>query len=452
MQQKVFFAAFLFLGLALAADCQPGPITLAPGTPLPVQLPSHLPMKAGEAIRGELMYPVYQDNELVLPAHTVIGGTVVSLKPDHSRRVTARLRADFTPFHTPVVRFDSIIAPDGSQIPIATVEATDGAPIYRVVRTPTPQGGIIGQYFRIALQYVDNTIQAVIGPDKADRLMQFIYSQLPYHPERIQKGTAWTVETASPLTISPMAARPAIPPAKPSRFRLLRTKTLTSDAVAATTGSRPTWILQAYLNDAIISETSKANQPIHATVAEPVLNPDGSVAVPTGAVLTGTVTQAKPSRHFDRAGVLRFSFSEIKLPGQEMQQVRASLAGADTAGGKQLDMNSEGEMQPKQQDKILIPALLVLMASRPFDHDHGDHMAGKDATASSGIGLITLIVGTAARQPNFAIGVGMYSAAVSVYPRYFGKGAKVEFPKDTRIVIQTTPTRSVSLKPDAPQP
>lgn len=74
-------------------------------------------------------------------------------------------------------------------------------------------------------------------------------------------------------------------------------------------------------------------------------------------------------------------------------------------------------------------------------------MAGKDATASSGIGLITLIVEVAAQQPNFAVGIGMYSAAVSIYPRYFGKGAKVAFPKDTRIVIQTTATRSVSLKP-----
>ena len=404
-------------------------------------------MRAGEAIRGELMYPVYQNNELVLPARTVIGGTVVALKPDHNRRVAARLRVDFTPFHTPIVRFDSIIAPDGTSFPLATVEATDGAPIYRVVRTPAPQGGIIGQYFRMALQYVDNILQAVIGPDKADRFTQFIYSQLPYHPERIQKGTAWTVETASPLTISPLQAPSPDPEVRPSRFRLLRTRTSTSDAADASTGSRPTWILQAYLNDAISSETSKANQPIHATVAEPVLNPDGTVAVPTGAVLTGTVTQAKPSRHFDRVGTLRFRFSEIKLPGEEMQQVRASLAGADTADGKELNMNSEGEMQPKQQDKILIPALLILMASRPFDREQGDPMAGKDATASSGLGLITLIVGIAARQPNFAVGIGMYSAAVSIYPRYLGKGAKVAFPKNTRIVLQTTPTHSVSLKP-----
>lgn len=409
-------------------------------------------MKAGQPIRAELLYPVYQDNELVLPAHTVVAGKVVSLDPDNKRRARARLRADFTPFHKPIVEFDSIIAPDGSQTPIKTVEGTDGAPIYKLVRTSTPQGGFIGQYWRIGFGYLDNIIQAIIGPNKGDRFLQFIYSQLPFHPERIQKGTAWTVETSEPLTISPLAAPATVAEAKPSRFRLLRPKTLTPDAVAADTGQRPTWILQAYLNDAMSSESSKPSQTIHATVAEPVMNPDGSVAVPTGAVLTGTVTQARPARHFDRAGVLRFSFTEIKLPGEEAQRVRATLTGADTAGGQQLNMNSEGEVQPKPQDKILIPALLVLLAARPLDSDGGHHLFRKDGAASSGLGLISLIVGTAAQQPNLAIGIGMYSAALSVYPRYFGKGTTVAFPRDTRIVIQTTATRSVSLKPNAQQP
>lgn len=409
-------------------------------------------MRVGEAIRAELLYPVYQDNELVLPAHTTVTGTVVALTPDRKRRNGARLRADFTPFHTPVVRFDSIVGPDGSLTPMTTADGIDGAPIYRVVRAPTPQGGFFGQYWRIGLGYLDNIIQAVIGPDKGDRLLQFIYGQLPYHPERIQKGTAWTIETTSPLSIAPLAAQPVQPEVRPSRFRLLRTKTLTPDAGAADTGSRPTWILQAYLTDAISSETSAPNQAIHATVAEPVLGPDGRVVVPTGSILTGTVTQARPARHFDRAGVLRFSFSEIKLPDEEAQTVRTTLAGADSAGGEGLNINSEGEVQPKPQDKILIPALLILLASRPMDHDHGNHMAGKNAGASSGLGLITLIVGVAARQPNFATGIGAYSAALSVYPRYIGKGAAVAFPKDTRIVIQTTATRSVSLKPDPKQP
>jgi hypothetical protein len=444
----------ILVGLAhVAAGGQA--VLLPAGTPLPVSIPTHLPMKLGEPIRAELLYPVFDANKLVVPAHTVVLGRIVALAPNPSRRAQARLRLDFTPYRTPVVRFDSIVAPDGTSTPIVTTDATDGAPIYRVVRTPTPQGGIIGQYFRIFLGYVDNGIQTVLAPHKADRFVQFVYSQLPWHPQRIPGGTAWTVETAAPLSFSPLPAPPPAPAPKPRRIQLLRTHPLPPDAPAKAADDKPTWIIQAYLNDAISSEFSSASQTIHATVAEPVLNPDGSVAVPTGAVLTGIVSQARPSRHFDRPGVLRFNFSELKLPDEPSQRVRTSLAAADSSTSGELDMNSEGEVQPKPRDKIIVPLFLVLLASRPA-HEEGHRgaaeQAGKDGAASSGLGLISLIVGTAAQQTNAAIGIGAYSAALSIYPRFFGKGPRVAFPKDTRIVIQTTATRASSLKPDRKQP
>lgn len=437
-----------------AAVSQAAPVTLAPGTQLPVKLPKHLPMKAGEPIRAELLYPVYQNNELILPARTVVNGTVVSLSADHARRLSSRLRADFTPFHKPVVRFTSIVAPDGRSIPIATGEATNGAPVYRVVRTPTPKGGFIARYFYLAVEYFDATVQAIIGPGKADRALQFVYSQLPYHPERITAQTSWTVETSEPVTLGALAAPAPEPVPEPSRFRLARLfhPSTKLPVHAAEPTEKPTWILQAYLNDGISSETSKSSDVIHATVAEPVLNPDGSVAVPTGSILTGTVSQAKRARKFDRAGTLRFNFTELKLPGEETQRVRTTLAGADTSGGQQLDMNAEGDVKPKAQDKIIIPALMLFLASRPLDREHhheAGNVARKDAAASSGLGLISLIVGTAAKQANVALGIGYYSAALSIYPRFFGKGAKVEFPKDTRVVIETTATKRTALKPES---
>jgi hypothetical protein len=429
---------------------EPGRFTLPAGTPLPVKIAGHLPMKAGQPLRTELLYPVYVDDQLVLPARTVITGSTVSLSPDRTRRLHARLRADFTPFHTPVVRFDHILPPIGPAIPIATGTASNGAPIDRVVRTPVPKGGIVGQYFAFAVQHVKDTVQTIVGPDKADRALQFLYSQLPYHPERIAKNTAWTVETTLPVTLSPISAPPAAPEPKPTR--LDKALAFTAAKPPADSNGQPTWILQAYLDDAISSETSKPNQAIRATVAEPVLNLDGSVAVPQGSVLSGSITQARPSRRFARMGVLRLKFSELKLPGQEAEAVRTTLRGTDS--GDALAMDSEGDVKPKPQDKILVPALLIILASQPFDRGHhGDHdgMGGKDAEASGSLGLISLIVGTAAQQPNFAIGLGFYSSALSIYPRYFSKGAKVAFPRDTRIVVETTPQRSAAIKP-ATQP
>lgn len=407
-------------------------------------------MRAGQPLRAELLYPVYRDNRMVLPAHTVVTGTVLALTPDPTRRVKSRLRGDFTPFHTPVVRFDAIVAPDGTRIPVVTGEASGGAPVYRVVRDPDAEGSLFHRLFIQARQQADDTVQTFIGPDKGDRFAQFILNQLPYHPERISGATAWTVETSAPLTMAAaLPAPPAPPPPLPGHLRLVHPAPPAAARPEAANEEHPTWILQAYLDQPLSSEVSIANQTIHATVAEPVLNPDGSVAVPEGAVLSGTVTQARPSRRFARVGVLRFNFSQLTLPNQAPQTVRTTLTGADSSSAQALNINAEGQATPKTENKVIVPAILLLLAARPLDRDGGreHHMLGKEAVASGSLGLISLIVGTAAQQPNLAAGLGYYSAALSIYPRWIAKGAPVSFPKDTRVVIQTTGTRSAALKP-----
>jgi hypothetical protein len=207
--------------------------------------------------------------------------------------------------------------------------------------------------------------------------------------------------------------------------------------------------LQAYLSDPVSSATSKTGQTIHATVAEPVLNPDGSVAVPVGSIMTGSVTEAKPARWFSRAGTLRFSFRELRPPGEPPVAVQAALTGADSATGGDLSMNSEGEVKPKPQDKIVVPFILLALARGPLRHHrHGEF--GSDAVASNSIGLVGFIVGTAAQQPYLAAGIGYYGAAISIYERIFRRGKEVAFARDTRIVIQTTARRSAALRSNAP--
>ena len=55
-------------------------------------------MRAGLKFRADLIYPVYVNDALVLPEHTVLTGTVTELTPNHPRRVRALLGGDFTPF------------------------------------------------------------------------------------------------------------------------------------------------------------------------------------------------------------------------------------------------------------------------------------------------------------------------------------------------------------------
>lgn len=200
------------------------------------------------------------------------------------------------------------------------------------------------------------------------------------------------------------------------------------------------------------SSSAKLGQLIHATVAEPILNADHTIAVPQGAILDGAVTQVRPARRFGRAGVLRFDFRQITLPTGESENVQTSLTGIDAAGGGNLAMDSEGKVKPKPQDKLLVPLILFSLAARPLDRDGrsgGDGQFGKDAVASNALGLAGFLAGTAARAPNFASGIGYYGTALSLYNRWIKRGAEIEFAKDTRIVVQTTARRSTVLRPAA---
>jgi hypothetical protein len=390
-------------------------------------------MRVGQPIRAELIYSIYADNKLILPEKTILEGTVTALQSNHSRRVTARLRGDFTPFYTPEVRFTGIRLADGTRLPIATSTATDGAPIYRLVAPPPRKGGFIHQQFDNGIQVLRDQLAFFTAPDRRDRFTQLLYTQLPYHPQRIQKGTAWTVETTEPLSIPSQPTHteePATKPADPS-----------------------TWIVNAFLTDKLSSATSKSGQVVRATVAEPIYNSDHTIAVPEGATLVGTITKAKPARRFGRAGVLHFDFRQLVLPSGKTQNVQAALTSADTSAGQNLAMTSEGEVKPKPQDKVLVPLLLIALAASPLHQDHDDGDLGlfrKNAGASNSIGVVGFIVGTASGSANVAAGFGAYGAALSLYNRWIKRGSEVSFARNTRIVVQTTARRSQVLKPDLP--
>ncbi len=133
------------------------------------------------------------------------------------------------------------------------------------------------------------------------------------------------------------------------------------------------------------------------------------------------------------------------MPGEQAQNVQATLTGADSDRDQRLAMNSEGQVKPKPQDKIIVPVLLIALASRPFDEDN---LTAHSAVASNSIGVIGFIVGTAAGQPNIAAGIGFYGAAIAIYERLLRRGKEVAFERDTRIVLQTTARHGATLKPN----
>jgi hypothetical protein len=449
---RLFLSALAFGLLSAPLSGQTGRATLPAGTPLVVALDRNCSMRAGAPLHGRIVYPVYRNNRLVLPKGAAVIGSVVALHPDRSRRRRAELGGDFTPFHTPAVRIDGVIRADGSVLRIATDPVNQGSAIYQAV-APTPsKGGLLRREFNAGWAMARGDIATFTAPGKADRLLQFIYARLPYHPERIEAGTAWTFETNTAVDVSSIPAEFAL--ATPARVRKRHFWDEPAPVPVAATNPGA-WIVNADLTDLLSSETSQAGQAIKATVTEPIYTADQTLAVPQGSVLSGTVTRAKRSRSFGRAGVLSFNFNQLTLPGSETQTIETRLTGADSAA--QIALNSEGQITSKPQDKITIPLILALMASRPLDIDegktHGPHgTTGKNAVGgSASLSLVGTLVAIAGGSPYVAAGIGYWGAARSFYARWIAHGQKIVFPENTRIVVETTPRKTSPLKP-APHP
>jgi hypothetical protein len=421
-----------FLLSPFSAESQTSQAILPTGTPLPVRIEKHLPLRVGQAIRAQLIYPVYSDNLLILPEKTILTGDVTELRPNRSQRINARINGDFTPYHIPVVRFTQMILADGTSLPLSTTTATDGAPILRLVAPSPHNGGFIRRQWDYGVQALHTEIAIFTAPEKGDRLLQFFYHQLPYHPQRIENGTSWTVETAEPITIPPQPAQAPAP-----------AQSTPKPPVTTDESGRPTWTIEAYLGDQLTSATAKSGQPIHAVVAEPVLNPDHTIAVPQGATIIGAITKAKPARSFARSGTLGFDFKQIILPDGHTQNVQTAVTGADAAAG--LAMDSEGKVKPKPQDKIIVPLVLVLLASRPLDEDQA-RQEGRNFVGANGFGLVGNIIGLAGGSAKVAAGIGYYGAATSFYRRWIARGREVTFARDTRLVLQATPRNAAILK------
>ena len=438
---------FVLALLPVASLGQSSAGTVPPGTPLALVIDQHYPMRSGQPIRAHLIYPIYVDNRLVLPANTVVTGSVVDLRADRGRRLRASLGGDFTPFRTPEVRFTQIVLADGTAIPLPSAIASKGTQIYRAVAPPPARGGIVRQEFNAGLNAARSDLAAFISPGKGDRLLQFLYSQIPYHPQRIEKGTSWTIETSAPVDVpaqpATVAKAPVPSPHKPHFWEVQQ------PAPQPSTADSSSWIIEANLTDDLSSEKSTKGQPVKAVVAEPIYNSDHTIAVPQGATLIGSVSRAQPARKFGRTGVLSFNFTQLAMPEKETQAVETRLTGADSA--QDIALNSEGQAKSKPQDKIAIPLLLAVMASRPLDQDHPDHMTAHNATGgAAGLGLVGLVVGAAGGSPYAAAGIGYWGAARAFYSRWIARGQKISFAKDTRIVVETTPRRSAPIKPDTP--
>jgi len=374
------------------------------------------------------MHPIYSGGKLVVPENTKLHGQVVALEPDTKDRWHARLRGDFTPFHTAEVRFDEMMLPTGS-VPIDAAVATDGAPVVHLTAPGvSSRQSFFAREWAQARSNLHDRIAYFTAPGKGDRALQFLYQQLPYHPERIEAHTAWSFELTAPLVLPPLvgsvesAPRPAVPAGKPE-----------------------VWSVHALLTRDLTSATARPGDSVRALVVEPVYDKNKQLVVPQGATLVGKVTAATAARSFGRNGKLRFVFQQVQFPEGFNRPVEGSLAGAATEKTQNLSLDAEGTISPKKQSSVIAPLLLTMLAGRALDQD--GNMTVDNGVASNGFGLVGRIVGLTAANRSLAAGIGYYAASLSLYENFLRSGRDVVFPRDTRIEIETTPLRAPVLAP-----
>ena len=218
--------------------------------------------------------------------------------------------------------------------------AKDGVPILRLSPPPgKKKGSLISRQIAEEKQRVKDTAAQFTAPGRGDRLVQFIYTQLPYHPERIETGTAWTVDLAQPLNLKLTDPRQdAADPVDPLKER-------------RPTGNQPlrrqNGDCARICNRRSAPLTRKPGDTFQAVVSEPVFNAEHALVVPQGSLLVGEITQTKPARSFGRQGKLRFRFRELKLPSGFTQPVEGTLAGVDANKSANLQIDSEGGIAAK---------------------------------------------------------------------------------------------------------
>jgi hypothetical protein len=389
-------------------------------------------MKAGEAIEGRLVYPLYVDGKLVVPKDTPVHGTVTRLVPDSKERWNGRLEGDFTPFHDAQVKFDELTLASGP-LEITTNGATTGATVLHLASSGArPKQSFVARRWAEAKTRMHDQIAFFTDPGLGDRAKLMLYHQLPYHPERIPAHTSWMFELAAPITL-PASPETEDPPPAP----------------APKNPAKPeTWSVHALLTAELSSAKAKPGDEVRALVVEPVLDKDQQLVIPQGSVLVGRVTTAQGARLLGRNGKLRFTFQQVQFPEASTanRPVQGALAGATTQGKQGLNLDAEGTITPKNKASALAPILLSLLASRALDTD--GNITVQTGVASNGFGLVGRVVGIAAGSRNFAAGMGFYAAGLSVYKNFLRTGQDVIFPKDTRIEIETTPLRAPVLTPD----
>jgi hypothetical protein len=400
-------------------------IVIAASVPLHVRITHTAKLRIGANVSGVLTEPVYVRDRLVLPKGAPVSGTVTAYTAiDHVVREQALLNGDVTPLHDPVVHFTSLQLTPGNSVALDSIALIRNAQLVRFVAAGK-RPSLYQQGKAMVKQRIQETREAVTGPDKKDRALRLLYSQLPYHPQRIWAGTQFIADLNTPATVM-LPVESATP--------LVDTPSLNGITVSAR--------LAASLD----SKAARKGDAVTAIVTQPVFDADHRLVLAEGSELEGSVYQSSAARSFGRNGALRFAFRGVKSNGLEQKKIFGTLTGAEGATNAHVSVDSEGNVKANpDENRFVAPLLLALTAVASHDDDSATGTSiGRSTVASNGFGLVARVVAVSASNANVASGFGAYAFARSIYFRFLTRGHEVSFPKDTQVEVQLA-TRSQEI-------
>jgi hypothetical protein len=427
------------------------PLIVHSGVPLRLYLTRRLPKRVDEPVSAKLLEPLFAFDRPVAPAGSEVLGRVSRLKPvPKMKRATAILGGDFTPLHEAEVQFTTLVLPDGRRIELQTLESiglNSIVPLHPPKPRKTAQnanGGILGTGKRQAQAQIDamkdkarGVADMVRGPDKKERLEDFLLMKLPYHPQWVKKGTRFDAQLGQPLQFGAASV-------KNDSLRLLGTQ------------PPPDSIAHVRLLTALDSGSAKQGDEVKAVLSQPLFSPGNQLILPEGTRLTGSLTVAHRARWFHRSGQLRFSFQRVELPEgitrpvlntehlniqPEVTKTQATLESAESSGKTPVKVDSEGGVKTTEsKTRFIAPVISVLIANRSADNDaervgrSESNVGGRTLGGVSGFGLL----GAAAAQSSRTVGTvfGFYGMAWSVYANIIARGAEVEFDNNAAMEIR----------------
>lgn len=430
------------------------PLTVDAGAPLRMYLTKRLTKRLNEPVHARLIEPIFAFDREVIPAGTEVLGRVSRLVPASKfARMMAIIGGDFTPLHQARVEFTTLTLPDGRQMALHTVETTPLTSIYSPPRKKAkPQkakkqegsSGVLGTGKQEIQKQINAAVNSrtqgvadiVRGPDKRERLEEYLLMKLPYRPQWVRKGTRFDADLREPLQFG--------------------SATLSAEMLRILGSTPPSdSVVHARLVTPLNSSLAKQGESVQAVISQPLFSADKKLILPEGTHLIGGVTMVHRARWFHRGGQLRFNFQRVELPAAFApaavaddgaaagKTTLASLEAAESSGSTAIKVDKEGSVKAVEpKTRFIAPAISVLIAAKSLDNDRerertgspDANVSGRTLGGASGFGLL----GAAAAQASRTVGsvLGFYGMAWSVYSNVVARGAEVEFKDNAAVDIR----------------